>query len=216
MSAYVFIELPAPLNEWIDTPETMFPVRASEAEALQVRDEPQPERTLYELERYLEEYPDRQPRFARAGAQLAFRTAAELFTNGLKEDSLPFYELSLRLNTDDLLARLNYAVALHSLCYRDAALEQYYELMRRTTPQENLRIWILAAQIHLYHQEFEDVASLLDPLAREMFPEEQEFWDLLGEARSAIKERAAPTCPACGQLVPAGMRFCGFCGGKLS
>ena len=57
MSIYAFIELPPPMDSWIDAPETLFPVRASEAEALQQQETPQPERILFELERYLEENP---------------------------------------------------------------------------------------------------------------------------------------------------------------
>jgi len=223
MSAYVFMELPPCLKEWVGDPETLFPVRASEAEVLQSNQEPRPENVLFELERYLEEYPGRQARFAQAGGQLAFRTAVELFTNGLKEESLQFYELSLRLRPDDLLARTNYAVALHALERRDEALRQYHEIMRRSTPRENLRIWILAAQIHLFNRDYPAMVDLLEPLSLDPAPDDAEFWNLYGEARSAILNRetpkeiaaANPVCPSCGAQMPPGMRFCGFCGARL-
>ena len=186
MSIYAFIELPPPMDSWIDAPETLFPVRASEAEALQQQETPQPERILFELERYLEENPAKKPRFAGPGAQLAFRTAVELFTSGMKEQSLQFYELSLRLKPDDVLVRTNYAVALHALCYRDAALEQYRVLMGQTSPKDNLRTWILAAEIHALRGEHQQVVDLLGPLEHELFPRDAEFWDLLGNARSAL------------------------------
>lgn len=235
MSAYVFIELPPSLNEWLETPETLFPVRASEAEELQRRESPQPERILFELERFLEENPAKQSRYTKAGGQLAFRTAVELFTNRLKEESLAFYELSLRLNPDDLLVRINYAIALHALCYRDAALAEYYKIIRRTTPRENLRIWILAAEIHLYHKEFEGIVKLLGPLAKELFPEDEEFWELLGNARSVLgimsegridtlpsSEPAHPSLPP--EMKPgqppgassSGTRSCSKCGALVS
>ncbi|HWR59189.1 MAG TPA: hypothetical protein VN328_09905, partial [Thermodesulfovibrionales bacterium] len=170
MSTYVFIELPYPLNEWIDEPKTVFPVPVEDAGQLQSTEEPQPELILFALERYLEDQPDKRTRYTKSGGQLAFRTAVELFTNGLKEESIAFYELSLRLNPDVLLVRINYAVALHALCYRDAALAEYYEIMQRTTPIENLRIWILAGEIYLYHKEFEHIVELLEPLAKDLFP----------------------------------------------
>ncbi|MBI4890298.1 MAG: hypothetical protein HY821_06710 [Acidobacteria bacterium] len=223
MSTYVFIELPSPLHEWVDAPDALFPARAEVAAELQNPDEPQPELLLLELERYIDEFPDKQPRFARAGSQLALRTALEVFTNGMREEALPFYELALRLNPDDFLARFNYAISLHSLSFRQPALEQYYLLMARTTPRENYRIWILAAQIHLYRDEFQQVVDLLEPLSRESLPEDEEYWDLLGDAKSRLNSAppavpppaAAPVCAACGSALPAGMRFCGYCGAKV-
>jgi tetratricopeptide (TPR) repeat protein len=226
MSAYVYIELPAPLNEWIAPPDAVFPVLAGDADALQRPGAPQPELILLQLERYLEEFPERQSRFATAGGQLAFRTAVELFTSGLKEAALQFYELALRLQPEHLPARVNYAIALHGLCYRDAALAQYGEIMRRTSPREHLRIWILAAQIHFLRDEFRQVVDLLEPLQAEVFPEDPQFWDLLGDSQAALVakrgdeptagEPRAAACPSCGQAARAGMRFCGYCGAKLA
>lgn len=186
MSVYAFIELPPPLDGWIDSPETLFPVRASEAEELQRREAPQPERILFELERYLEENPAKVARLAGPGAQLAFRTAVELFTEGMKEESLQFYELSLRLRPDEVLVRTNYAVALHALCYREAALEQYRWLMARSTAREDLKTRILAAEILTLRGEHQQVVDLLEPLVQELFPQDAEFWDLLGDARAAL------------------------------
>ncbi len=225
MSTYVFIELPPPLNGWIDSPDTLFPVRAEQAAELQDPTSPQPELLLLELEHYLEEYPGKLPRFSNAGSQFAFRTAVELFTNGLREESLPFYELALRLNPEDFLVRLNYAIALHSLSYRQPALEQYAQLMARTTPEENPRIWILAAQIHFYREEFQNTVDLLQQLSRQSLPEGEEYWDLLGDAKAALAEAAppaapravsAPVCASCGSALPPGMRFCGYCGAKVA
>jgi tetratricopeptide (TPR) repeat protein len=231
MSAYVFIELPAELRDWVDDPDNaVFPVRSGRADDVQVSGHPRPESILHELERYLEEYPAKQARFERAGGQLAFRTALELFTNGLKEESLQFYQLALRLRSEDLLTRINYAVSLHALRYRDEALRQYAEAMRRTTPRDNFRVWILAAQIHLFKREYEAVVELLQPLVADAPPDDAEYWNLYGEARTAlIKEQKAreeekareaaaaePACPSCGAKLPsADMRFCGFCGAKL-
>ncbi len=192
MGTYVFIELPPPLGEWIDAPETLFPVRVSEAEDLQRPEAPQPERILFELERYLEENPAKQARLAKPGAQLAFHTALELFTSGLKEESLQFYELSLRLLPDAVPVRTNYAVALHALCYRDAALAQYRLLIGQTSAREHLRVRILAAEILSLHGEHAAVVELLDPLAREVFPADAEFWDLLGDAREEVARKPGP------------------------
>ena len=192
MSAFVFIELPPPLDEWIEMPETLFPVRAGEAEELQRRETLQPERILFELERYLEENPAKQIKLAVPGAKLAFRTAVELFTAGLKEESLQFYEFSLRLQPDNVLVRTNYAVALHALCYRDAALDQYRLMIHQTSPREHLRIRILAAEIMTLRGEYEKVVELLAPLAMEIFPTDAEFWDLLGDARAEVARKLAP------------------------
>ena len=82
---------------------------------LQSADAPDPEQVLFDLERYLDAHPDAQARLADSGARFAFRTAVELFTNGLKEEALQFYELALRCRPDAVLTRLNYAIALHAL-----------------------------------------------------------------------------------------------------
>jgi tetratricopeptide (TPR) repeat protein len=219
--SYVFIELCAPLQSWVEDSDALFPVRASQADALQAAEHPHPEGVLFELERYLAENPDKLPRYRKSGSQLAFRTAEELFTNGMREHSPQFYELSLRLNPDDLLTRKNYAVALHALGRRDAALQQYGEIMKRTTPKEDLRIWILAAQVHFHRGEYEEVVQLLRPVATDPAADTKEFWDLFGEARTELlraeeaKQAKGLVCATCGTRMPTGMRFCGQCGAKL-
>ncbi len=192
MSMYAFIELPSPLDTWVATPDVLFPMRSQLAAELQSSDAPDPEQILLELERYVDENPDKLSRFSEAGGQLAFRTAVELSINGLKEEALQFYELSLRLRPGDVITRLNYAIALHELAYRAEALEQYKLLMARTSPNEHLRVWILAAQIHFYHGEYDEVARLLDPLAETCFPDDAQFWELLGEASAQALSAPEP------------------------
>ena len=231
MSTYAFIELPAPLNEWCGQSDALFPVDSTRVPEIQAANPPEPERILFELEAYLEEYPGKAARFAETGGELAFRTAIEQFTNGLKEASLPSYELSLRLRPKHLLARINYAIALHALAYRSEALDAYKAAMTLTTPQENLRLWILAAQIHALHNEHEAVVTLLEPLACTLFPEDPQFWELLGDAREHLgqtpTEQAPPApekmpansqqaCPKCGKGIKPDDRFCQHCGQSLS
>lgn len=184
MSLFAFIELPPPLDSWVIAPDVLFPVRTEVAADFQQSDSPDATLLLLELERYLEENPDKAARYAEAGGQLAFRTAFELFSNGLREESLPFYALSLRLRPDDVTTRINDAIALHALEYRSEALAQYELLMRMTSPEKHLRIWILAAQIHFLRGEYADVVQLLQPLAESLFPQDPTFWDLLGDAIS--------------------------------
>jgi hypothetical protein len=186
MTSYAFIELPPALAGWVEDTGALFPVQSHLADDLTRAAAPDPERILFDLEQYLEEHPAKQARFAAPGAQLAFRTAVELFTSGLREASLQFYELSLRLRPHDVLTRLNYAVALHALCYRSAALAEYERLMASTTPREHPRIWILAAQIHAAHRRYVDVVRVLAPLAASVFPQDNEYWALLGTARAAL------------------------------
>lgn len=231
MSTYAFIELPAPLNEWCGQSDALFPVDSTHVAEIQASDPPDPERILFELEAYLEEYPGKAARFTETGGELAFRTAIEQFTNGLKEDALASYELSLRLRPKHLLARINYAVALHALAYRDKALAAYKEAMALTTPQENLRLWILASQIHGLHNEHKAIIELLEPLAGTLFPDDPQFWELLGDARehlgktTAIQQPPAhaeqpegsqSTCPKCGKGIKPDDRFCQHCGQSLS
>ena len=83
MSTYAFIELPVPLNEWCGQSDALFPVDSTHVAEIQAADPPEPERILFELEAYLEEYPGKAARFAETGGELAFRTAIEQFTNGL-------------------------------------------------------------------------------------------------------------------------------------
>jgi hypothetical protein len=186
MTTYAFIELPPTLSDWVTPPGTLFPVRTELADELQRPDDPQPARLCFELERYLNEFPSKRPQYAQAGGQLAFRTAVDLFIHGLKEESLQFYELSLALRPDDLITRLNFAVALHALLYRDAALTEYEQIMARTTPREHLRVWILAAQIHRFRQRPREIVALLAPVAAAWYPPDDEFWELLGDARGMI------------------------------
>ena len=231
MSTYAFIELPAPLNEWCGQSDALFPVLSTRVAEIQAADPPEPERVLFELEAYLDEYPGKAARFAEAGGELAFRTAIEQFTNGLKEASLQFYELSLRLRPTHLLARINYAIALHALAYRDEALKAYEAAMTLTSPQENLRLWILAAQIHALRNDDQAVIALLEPLAGELFPDDPQFWELLGHAREHLgkptsTQQSSPqpeqtpgnqqACPKCGLAIKADDRFCQHCGQSLS
>ena len=184
MSLYAFIELPSSLACWVTAPDALFPVRTEIAAELQQSESPDAALLLLELERYLDENPDKQARYAEAGGQLAFRTGFELFSNGLKEESLHFYALSLRLRPGDVTTRINYAIALHALEYRSEALAQYQLLMSMTSPEEYLRLWVLAGEIHFLRGEYAEVVRLLQPLAESQFPQDAEFWDLLGEASS--------------------------------
>ena len=184
MSLYAFIELPSSLASWVTVPDALFPVRTELAAELQQSDAPDAALFLLELERYLDENPDKLARYAEGGGQLAFRTGFELFSNGLKEESLHFYAFSLRLRPSDVLSRINYAIALHALAYRSEALAQYEQLMGMVSPEKHLRVWILAAQIYFLRGEYAEVLRLLQPLAESQFPQEVEFWELLGEARS--------------------------------
>ena len=199
MSLFAFIELQPPLDSWVNAPDVLFPVRTQVAADFQQSEWPDAALLLLELELYLEENPDKLGRYDEAGGQLAFRTAFELFSNGLKEESLPFYALSLRLRPGDVANRINYAVALHELEYRSEALAQYRLLMSMTSPEKHLRVWILAAQIHFLHGEYADVVRLLQPLAESLFPQEPEFWDLLGEA---VSLGLGASEPIAAELVP--------------
>ena len=105
MSLYAFIELPSSLASWVTVPDALFPVRTELAAELQQSDAPDAALFLLELERYLDENPDKLARYAEGGGQLAFRTGFELFSNGLKEESLHFYAFSLRLRPSDVLSR---------------------------------------------------------------------------------------------------------------
>ena len=219
MSSWVFVELPPSLKEWVEDGDALFPVRPAEAEAVQTDTHPHPEGILHNLEAYIQEQPEKAGRFRNAGGQLAFRAAVELFTNGLKHESLPFYELSLRLNPDDLTTRLNYAIALHALLDRDGALVQYEEMMRRTTPKEYPRAWVLAGQIHLYRKDYDAVVRLLEPVALEYDPPDMDFWATYGAARTELRERSQkkePVCRSCSAALLPGMRFCGQCGARLT
>ena len=71
MSTYAFIELPAPLNEWCGQSDALFPVDSTHVAEIQAADPPEPERILFELEAYLEEYPGKAARFAETGGELA-------------------------------------------------------------------------------------------------------------------------------------------------
>ena len=70
MSTYAFIELPAPLNEWCGQSDALFPVLSTRVAEIQAADPPEPERVLFELEAYLDEYPGKAARFAEAGGEL--------------------------------------------------------------------------------------------------------------------------------------------------
>jgi tetratricopeptide (TPR) repeat protein len=190
MMVYAYIELPPPLDGWIDTPEVLFPVRAGEAERLLRQEPPSAEAILSELERYLEDYPAKQARLAGPGAQLALRAAEEMCAAGRRDEASRFYELSLRLRPDDVAARMGYAVALHAAGKGDEALAQCRVVMGQTAAVDNLKMWTLAARIHAGRGEHRQVVELLEPLEQELFPRDAEFWELLGNARAALEPKA--------------------------
>ena len=59
MSLFAFIELPPPLDSWVIAPDVLFPVRTEVAADFQQSDSPDATLLLLELERYLEENPDK-------------------------------------------------------------------------------------------------------------------------------------------------------------
>jgi len=199
-SPFAFIELPPPLHAWVSEPDLLWPVRAQLAAEFQYewqgerqdRQAPDTVRLLLELERYLDEHPDKLAKYRQAGTELAFRCALDLAEQGLREEALARYTLALRLSPDDVNLRLHHATALHALEYRTEALAQYRWLMQHTTPSRHLRVWVLAAQIHFLRGEFADVLRLLEPLAEPLFPPDPQFWDLLSEARDRLHAAQAP------------------------
>ena len=76
------------MNEWCGQSDALFPVDSTHVAEIQAAGPPEPERILFELEAYLEEYPGKAARFAETGGELAFRTAVEQFTNGLKKAAI--------------------------------------------------------------------------------------------------------------------------------
>jgi len=172
---------------------------------------------LQELSAYLDENPDRVPRYRDSGAAYAKWAALDLATDGMIEPALEMFELCLRLAPDDHQARMAYAVALHSREYRAEALDQYAILMAEAPLEQYWRAYMLAAEIHALRGNHALARALMEEAVC-AWPQDDRFWGFLGELQDKTGTKPAPpcVCPACGADAPAGAGFCGFCGARLT
>ena len=209
MSNWVFIDLPAAAIEGLSEPEFPFPIRRENVAAYEryAAGEFPIFLVADELDQYLDEFPGRVDRYRRPGSHVAMCAGIDACMEGCTEHSLDYYRLAVFLDPENLTARMNYAVALHSLERRAEAIEQYRAIMARGGLYDWWRAWMLCA---------EALMRLAATTRRWRYCAMRSRWfqttsssgtrclSVSGRPSLAARTAASPT--------KNGLRFCGFCG----
>ena len=212
MSDWVFIDLPTNTIEGLAEPEFPYPIRRDRMQAYELLGKNGFPLLFVadELELYLEEHPNRIDRYRKEGAYFFLCAGIEASMDNFVEHSIHYYKLAIWLDPNHLTARMNCAVALHSLERRDEALAEYREVMKRGDINDWWRAWMLSAQVMMAKGDPNEALPLLERVAK-VLPEDNQFWSTLALCR----ERVLPRCGQCGEPLSEKMRFCGNCGARL-
>ena len=237
MSSYQFYSLSEKICKEFDLSPAPLPVRIGKEKEIFKPTGVALDLLLDELEKYLIEHPDERPLYKNFAVRLAYLEGVRLGQEGAHEMAAHYFELGLALDPENLSLRMNDALALQSSGRADKALAQYRYLLQRPQVGVNPLLWILAARQFLDSGDPITASQLLEACAQFM-PVENEFWELLAEARqrAGIAPWMAPgqkpaaqkvqtitqvkakvksesqSCGSCGKPVKPGARFCGSCG----
>ncbi|MCU0248077.1 MAG: tetratricopeptide repeat protein [Bryobacter sp.] len=213
MSNWVFVDVPPGAVEGLADVEFPFPIRRENVAAYEVQAAEEFPLLLLvdELDLYLDEFPARIERYRKPGAHLALCAGIDACIESCTEQSLDYYRLAVFLDPGNLTARMNYAVALHSLEQREPAIEQYRAIMARGGIHEWWRAWLLCAEALMALGRNEEAFALLRE-AEPTVPDDDQFWDTLARC----EQRMQPRCPQCGEVFEKKLRFCGYCGARLA
>lgn len=212
MSEWVFIDLPTNTIEGLAEPEFPYPIRREQMPVYeQLKEDGFPLIFVAdELDLYLDEHPNRVERYRKEGAHFFLCAGIEAWMDNCVEHSIHYYKLAVWLDPNHLTARMNCAVALHTLERRDEAMRQYREVMARGDISEWWRAWMLYAQGLMAQGNCDEALALLEK-AEKVFPEDNQFWSTLAMCREGVQ----PRCLQCGEPLLEKMRFCGNCGARL-
>lgn len=219
MSTFTFHGMEDALKEKLGLPETAFPVRAElEAEVFQ-EEAVDLVALLDELDLFLEENPDCADAYRGTTVLLALLAAVAQASEGFLDASARCLEIGLAHHPENLTLRTKYALALQGLGRAEEALAQYEAVIGDPEAAPAPHLWILAARLHGERGNHARARDLLRQCA-DLVPEEEGFWDLLGEAeaKAGPEAVAAPVprfCTRCGSPFVPGNRFCGSCGAML-
>ncbi len=196
---------------------------------------------LDELQLYLIDHPEDALLYKEAAARLATAEGIRRGEDGFHEHASHYFELGLALAPENLALRCNLALALQAAGRLDDAIRQYRFLLNEPAVSGQFLVLIPAAKLFLdcgdpvtAHQILKHCASFM--------PVDHEFWELYADARErcGIARRKLPKqkkiegklfassvndtgkaaikknfCPACGNRLKPGARFCGGCGHAL-
>jgi tetratricopeptide (TPR) repeat protein len=164
-----------------------------------------------DLNLWLLEHPQQQPRYSAAAAWLNYRSALTLATSGYPQLALHYFESALSHSPELRGCRLNYAIALHSLKQESSALQQYEQILPSLDPLTDSHIYHLAARLHARNGNPRRALELLDQAAAAL-PEDPSFWALRSSLRPSPQ---APTTNTIHPDTPSGPKFCRHCGSPL-
>ncbi len=232
MSDFVFYEMSETLRQKMKLPLLAYPVRKEKVREIFGPTEVAMAPLLDELDLFLLENPQHIQRYRETVSLLAYLAGIELGTEGFAQAAAHYLEMGLAYNPENLSLRANYAVALQALGRTDEALDQCEKVWRDPEAGISPMLAILTARLYAEKGEDQKGYRLLQEYAS-FFPEDEGFWNLLGELREKsnasffqVSERtlAVPPppkpavlkfCPQCGMELSMVGRFCFSCGASL-
>lgn len=211
MADYGYYMLDEQILGDLGLPRLPFPVRADRAAAVFGGGGVRYEDLLDELEAFTGEHPEARGHYATTIGLLAYVVGVDMGSDGCHEGAARYLALGLAAQPQNLSLRLNYGLALQNLGLEDEALAHYEAALADPDLPTTPLLWILAARIHASRGNSARALELLEQCAR-FNPDDEAFWDFLGEMKQKAGSSPAAACPSCRAPMAPGLRFCTSCG----
>ena len=186
---------------------------------------------LVELCLFLEEFPGLTVLYAYTVETMSMLAGMNFAREGDEEAAARCLEWGLEYNPVSLTLRSNYAASLQLLGKEEEAAEQFRITLSDPRGRDDPVVCIMAARFHAGRGNYLEACHLLEGIAASIPPDDA-FHDFLAEirelagvegeaaAKASVGEEtfgaAAPACPACGQALKPGARFCHACGAEIA
>ncbi|MBL0149479.1 MAG: DUF4339 domain-containing protein [Ideonella sp.] len=199
MSEYVFFELQPEVRRELKLPPHPIPVRRERQQAVFVPGgRVDIAAMLDELRSFLDENPALQGDYRQLLAMLSYLSGLAAAARGYHEQALHLYEMGLEAVPESVSLRSHAALALHCLGRNVEARHEIEAVIARTPKEQILPVlWMILARICVRDGELKKAHALLKDVST-LIPQEDGFWDLLGELedRLGIARTAAPVAEA--------------------
>ncbi len=197
MSEFVFFELQPETRREMKLPPHPIPVRRDrQGEVFLPGGHVDFPAMLEEVRVFLDENPALEGAYAHLVAMLAYLSGMDAASRGFHEQALHIYEMGLDAVPESVSLRSHYALSLQCLGREVEARREIEEVIAQTPKDKILPVlWMILARIYARGGEYEKAYWLLKDVST-IIPDEDGFWDFLGEMEEKAGLRPAAEPPA--------------------